>query len=432
MQQFDPSFADHLVVESKIVRKNEDDRFRLYMKSSFIPNPSTICYQSIKVLVATAFIVLGNVFLVAFGNHQSPVYTPEQLTEKYTNVAFLLYLLALIVIVVLNHSVYKRGELLIAVSGHELKPFWSMLLPFSYAVVSGAIGSCSVLLNPENLTKFLKGAVVIDITAFVDQDHPFVEVWNPVSEAFAAYLVAKDLVAVAIVQAEIEFVASIAVVALVVVTAVLEMVTNLMHLVVIAAELEPSIAVTRAQSAGLSACLNWQIEVQGPAAAIEQMFGSWKAAACQIAEKIVTDLIVAGSAYLEFPIPEEEMYPSALPGCLFTMTLREVYHTSSCSWLCWTIYTRRLPCSSHEPLSQSLSQGQGSFVFKVWCIVFLVRAVSDKQSIMLDCWRTLWTWLGRAKEKRLMVHGQDNMVCTMGLACNGRNQEKSTTNMKIG
>lgn len=39
----------------------------------------------------------------------------------------------------------RRGELLIAVSGHELKPFWSMLLPFSYAVVSGAIGSCSVL-----------------------------------------------------------------------------------------------------------------------------------------------------------------------------------------------------------------------------------------------------------------------------------------------
>ncbi|XP_058722697.1 probable magnesium transporter NIPA8 [Vicia villosa] len=100
---------------------------------------------TVKVLVATAFIVLGNVFLVAFGNHQSPVYTPEQLTEKYTNVAFLLYLLALIVIVVVHHSVYKRGELLIAVSGHELKPFWNMLLPFSYAVVSGAIGSCSVL-----------------------------------------------------------------------------------------------------------------------------------------------------------------------------------------------------------------------------------------------------------------------------------------------
>ncbi|KAG5624615.1 hypothetical protein H5410_009833, partial [Solanum commersonii] len=27
---------------------------------------------TINVLVATAFIVLGNIFLVAFGNHQSP------------------------------------------------------------------------------------------------------------------------------------------------------------------------------------------------------------------------------------------------------------------------------------------------------------------------------------------------------------------------
>lgn len=113
---------------------------------------------TVKVLVATAFIVLGNVFLVAFGNHQSPVYTPEQLTEKYTNVAFLLYLLALIVIVVLHHSIYKRGELLLAISGHDLKPIWGMLLPFSYAVVSGAIGSCSVLFA-KSLSNLLRLAM---------------------------------------------------------------------------------------------------------------------------------------------------------------------------------------------------------------------------------------------------------------------------------
>ncbi|CAJ2637421.1 probable magnesium transporter NIPA8 isoform X2 [Trifolium pratense] len=113
---------------------------------------------TVKVLVATAFIVLGNVFLVAFGNHQSPVYTPEQLTEKYTNAAFLLYLLALIVIVILHHSIYKRGEFMLAVSGHDLKPFWSMLLPFSYAVVSGAIGSCSVLFA-KSLSNLLRLAM---------------------------------------------------------------------------------------------------------------------------------------------------------------------------------------------------------------------------------------------------------------------------------
>ncbi|KAK9272427.1 hypothetical protein L1049_002800 [Liquidambar formosana] len=100
---------------------------------------------TVKVLVATAFIVLGNIFLVAFGNHQSPVYTPEQLAEKYSNITFILYCLILIVVVALHHSIYRRGELLFAVSRQDLQPYWHMLLPFSYATVSGAIGSCSVL-----------------------------------------------------------------------------------------------------------------------------------------------------------------------------------------------------------------------------------------------------------------------------------------------
>ncbi|KAM7509345.1 hypothetical protein LguiA_019798 [Lonicera macranthoides] len=100
---------------------------------------------TVKVMVATAFIVLGNIFLVAFGNHLSPVYTPEQLAEKYSNITFLLYCMILVVVVTLNHSIYKRGELLHSVPGHELKAYWQMLLPFSYAIVSGAVGSCSVL-----------------------------------------------------------------------------------------------------------------------------------------------------------------------------------------------------------------------------------------------------------------------------------------------
>lgn len=100
---------------------------------------------TINVLVATAFIVLGNIFLVAFGNHQSPVYTPEQLAEKYSNITFLLYCLTLVLVVASHHSIYKRGELMLAVPLNESKPYWHMLLPFSYAVVSGAVGSCSVL-----------------------------------------------------------------------------------------------------------------------------------------------------------------------------------------------------------------------------------------------------------------------------------------------
>ncbi|KAJ4888308.1 putative magnesium transporter NIPA8 [Raphanus sativus] len=64
---------------------------------------------TVKVLVTTAFIVLGNVFLVAFGNHQSPVFTPEQLAEKYSNVTFLVYCGILIIIVAVNHFLYSTA-----------------------------------------------------------------------------------------------------------------------------------------------------------------------------------------------------------------------------------------------------------------------------------------------------------------------------------
>ncbi|KAL8247217.1 hypothetical protein R6Q59_008433 [Mikania micrantha] len=100
---------------------------------------------TVKVLVATTFIVLGNTFLVAFGNHQSPVYTQDQLAEKYSNITFLFYCLLLMVVVIMHHYVYRRGELLLAIPGKELMRHWKLLLPFSFAVVSGAIGSCSVL-----------------------------------------------------------------------------------------------------------------------------------------------------------------------------------------------------------------------------------------------------------------------------------------------
>ncbi|KAI3878706.1 hypothetical protein MKX03_007168 [Papaver bracteatum] len=100
---------------------------------------------TVKILVATAFIVIGNIFLVAFGNHQSPVYTTEQLAEKYSNIVFLLYCISLILVVAFHHTIYRRGELLFSVHGHDLNSYWNTLLPFSYAIVSGAIGSCSVL-----------------------------------------------------------------------------------------------------------------------------------------------------------------------------------------------------------------------------------------------------------------------------------------------
>lgn len=100
---------------------------------------------TIKIMVATAFIVFGNIFLVSFGNHQSPVYTPEQLSEKYSNIIFLFYCIILLLVVASNQYIYRKGEIYLSVSGHDLSPYWRMSLPFSYAIVSGAVGSCSVL-----------------------------------------------------------------------------------------------------------------------------------------------------------------------------------------------------------------------------------------------------------------------------------------------
>ncbi|WMV10889.1 hypothetical protein MTR67_004274 [Solanum verrucosum] len=107
---------------------------------------------TIKLLLATAFVVAGNIFLVAFGNHQSPVYTTEQLGENYINIVFLVYCISLFLVVIFHHSIYKRGK-------------GKMLVPFSYAVVSGAIGSCSVL-----FAKSLSNMLRLSMSSSVDGD----------------------------------------------------------------------------------------------------------------------------------------------------------------------------------------------------------------------------------------------------------------------
>ncbi|KAL4371854.1 hypothetical protein AHAS_Ahas06G0207400 [Arachis hypogaea] len=143
-----PSFSPSLLAALGSVQFVSNIAFAYFVLNKLV---------TVRVLVATAFIVLGNVFLVAFGNHQSPVYTPEELADKYTNGAFLLYLLVLVLVIALHHFIYRRGELL-SVSGHNLRPYWHMLLPFSYAIVSGAVGSCSVLFA-KSLSNLLRLAM---------------------------------------------------------------------------------------------------------------------------------------------------------------------------------------------------------------------------------------------------------------------------------
>jgi drug/metabolite transporter (DMT)-like permease len=60
-----------------------------------------------RIVLATIFIMAGNVFLVAFGNHQSLIYTHEELLASYKGHAYLVYCLVLILVVALHHVIYR-------------------------------------------------------------------------------------------------------------------------------------------------------------------------------------------------------------------------------------------------------------------------------------------------------------------------------------
>lgn len=98
-----------------------------------------------RIILATVFIMVGNGFLVAFGNHQSVIYTHGQLLASYKGHIYLTYLFILLCIVAAHHSIYRRGRQLAASRGEDPVGVWRMLLPYTYAVVSGAVGSHSVL-----------------------------------------------------------------------------------------------------------------------------------------------------------------------------------------------------------------------------------------------------------------------------------------------
>uniref|UniRef100_A0A2K2BMD1 Probable magnesium transporter n=1 Tax=Populus trichocarpa TaxID=3694 RepID=A0A2K2BMD1_POPTR len=66
---------------------------------------------------------------------------------------FLFYCLILILLVALHHYIYRR-EIMLAISGQDLRPYWHMLLPFSYVVVLGAVGSFSMTRLNEGLALF--------------------------------------------------------------------------------------------------------------------------------------------------------------------------------------------------------------------------------------------------------------------------------------
>ncbi|CAM6095094.1 unnamed protein product [Calypogeia fissa] len=99
-----------------------------------------------RILFATLFIVVGNITLVSFGNHQSETYTNEQLLDNYKDPLYLGYCMVLVIIVITHHLLYKHGRHLMLIRGEDnVGSFWRTMVPLSYSVVSAAIGTHSVL-----------------------------------------------------------------------------------------------------------------------------------------------------------------------------------------------------------------------------------------------------------------------------------------------
>eukprot|EP00210_Caulerpa_lentillifera_P003639 g3474.t1 len=98
------------------------------------------------IIGATGCIVAGCVMLVLFGSHSSKQFTVEEMMDLYSNPGYIAYLISLSIFVVLLYSIYKCGKRkMIMVGFSGLTHYWYRLLPVSYAVFSGMIGTQSVL-----------------------------------------------------------------------------------------------------------------------------------------------------------------------------------------------------------------------------------------------------------------------------------------------
>eukprot|EP00898_Chlorokybus_atmophyticus_P006832 jgi/Chlat1/714/Chrsp104S01198 len=103
-----------------------------------------------SIVAATCLIVAGNFLLVWFGNHESRTYTVEELLAFYQAPVYLVYMGILVAVCVGFAAIYRVGRRkakIAQIEGQQLSAMHRNLLPFSYAMVSGIIGTQSVLLG---------------------------------------------------------------------------------------------------------------------------------------------------------------------------------------------------------------------------------------------------------------------------------------------
>ncbi|KAK9803832.1 hypothetical protein WJX73_005110 [Symbiochloris irregularis] len=99
-----------------------------------------------KVLAATACIVGGCSILVVFGNHTSDTLTVKDMIKYYDSAGYITYLALILLSSGAMFFIYRHGKRKLALEGREaLSGRWMRVLPVSYALYAGMLGTQSVV-----------------------------------------------------------------------------------------------------------------------------------------------------------------------------------------------------------------------------------------------------------------------------------------------
>lgn len=114
-----------------------------------------------QVIMGTSIIILGNLLLVLFGNHQSRVYTAEELTSFYEEIVYQRYLAFLLVVSILSYMFYSKGrnkmKKMMVRDSASLPTLYRKGVPLCFAIASATIGTQSVIFG-KSLSILLRAA----------------------------------------------------------------------------------------------------------------------------------------------------------------------------------------------------------------------------------------------------------------------------------
>lgn len=114
-----------------------------------------------QVITGTSIIIGGNLLLVIYGNHQSRVYTAQELVSFYEEIGYQRYVACLLVISTLSYMFYSRGrnkmKRMMVRDSAALPALYRKGVPLCFALASATIGTQSVIFG-KSLSTLLRAA----------------------------------------------------------------------------------------------------------------------------------------------------------------------------------------------------------------------------------------------------------------------------------